>query len=246
MSETPKYRQIAQDLLRKIQDNTYPLNSLIPREIDLAKNYQVSRPTVRQAVQSLVDLGLLEKRKHRGTLVKSQHLQQQFMQVIENFNQEIDQKGLIPQTKVLFFQLITASKNLAEQMQIKPQDPVFKLKRLRYANHNPLVMVTTYLPQALVAGIEQENFNQVSLYQWLEANGQEVVRVRRQLEVKAASTKVAKLLQISPKDPIFYFHTWGFNQQKQIVEYSLASYRGDLNSFVIDLDRKSPLNHFSN
>lgn len=246
MSDTPKYRQIAQDLLHKIQDNIYPLNTLIPREIDLARIYHVSRPTIRQAIQSLVDLGLLERRKHRGTLVKQQHLQQQFMQVIENYNQEIDQKGLIPQTKVLFFSTIAASTSLSEQLQIKPCDSVFKLRRLRYANHNPIVAVTTYLPQVLVPKIEHEDFNQVSLYQCLKDNGQEVVHVRRQLEVKAASKKVANLLQIDPQDPIFYFKTWGFNKQEQIVEYSLASYRGDLNSFVIDINQKSSLNHFSN
>lgn len=246
MSDTPKYRQIAQDLLHKIQDNIYPLNTLIPREIDLARIYHVSRPTIRQAIQSLVDLGLLEKRKHRGTLVKQQHLQQQFMQVIENYNQEIDQKGLIPQTKILFFSTIAASTSLSEQLQIKPCDSVFKLRRLRYANHNPIVAVTTYLPQVLVPEIEHEDFNQVSLYQCLKDNGQEVVHVRRQLEVKAASKKVANLLQIDPQDPIFYFKTWGFNKQEQIVEYSLASYRGDLNSFVIDINQKSSLNHFSN
>ncbi len=70
VSKQPLHQQIENDLRQKIQDGTYPEQQLIPKEIELAQYYQVSRPTVRQAVQTLVDQGFLEKRKRRGTLVK--------------------------------------------------------------------------------------------------------------------------------------------------------------------------------
>lgn len=59
-----KYRNIANKILTSIQDGTYPLNSFIPKEMDLVEQFQVSRPTIRQAIQVLVNEGYLARRKN--------------------------------------------------------------------------------------------------------------------------------------------------------------------------------------
>lgn len=79
----PLHKKIRADLLGKIEAGEYEENQLIPTEMELAEQYQVSRPTVRQAVQSLVNEGYLEKRKKRGTLVKKPKIQQEFTHVID-------------------------------------------------------------------------------------------------------------------------------------------------------------------
>lgn len=68
--ELPKYQVIANDLLNKIQTGIYAQNTIIPPETELADKYQVSRPTMRQAISLLVNQGYLERRRKRGTLVK--------------------------------------------------------------------------------------------------------------------------------------------------------------------------------
>ena len=94
---------IKKDLLDKILSGVYQQGSIIPNEYELAEIYNVSRPTIRKAVQILVDEGYLEKRKKRGTIVCDPTIRQEFAQVIQTFDKEVKEKGLTPSTKVLTF-----------------------------------------------------------------------------------------------------------------------------------------------
>lgn len=236
-SKLPKHKQIEQDLLSKINDGTYPPQSLIPREIDLVAYYKVSRPTVRQAIQSLVERGFLEKKKRRGTIVKQSKIAQQFTQVIEGYNKEMSGKGLIPTTKVLFFQTESANEDVAQHLNLKLGAPVFKLVRLRYANFQPVVLITSYIPEKLVSNLINEDFSKVSLYQTLDKNNVGVQRVKRRLEVLKSDETTSDLLNIAEGEPLFYFHTQGLTSDNTLIEYSVAKYRGDLNYFEMDLQR---------
>jgi GntR family transcriptional regulator len=81
------------------------------------------------------------------------------------------------------------------------------------------------------------NFSTASLYTELEKRDLAVTHVVRKLEVKTASSEIAEDLNIKENAPIFYFHTHGYTNKDQLIEYSIATYRGDMNSFVIDLKR---------
>lgn len=232
-----KYKSIEIDLLKKIQDGVYPPQTLIPREVDLMNEYQVSRPTVRQAIQLLVERGVLEKRKKRGTLVKQSKIAQQFTQVIEGYNDEMNDKGLIPKTKVLLFNKEAATSEVAQSLGIKENDFVYKLIRLRFANDQPVVLITSYIPASKIPKLIDEDFSKVSLYVTLKQMGSEVRRVKRRLEVIKADETSADLLNVNLNDPLFYFHTQGYTSDNTAVEYSIAKYRGDINYFVMEIQR---------
>lgn len=237
MSKVAKHQQIATDLLQKIQDGTYPPQTLIPREVDLMATYGVSRPTVRQAIQSLVDQGLLEKRKRRGTLVKQTKIEQAFTQVVKGYNDEMHANGLVPQTKVLLLQAETATATVAQNLQLAVGTPVIKLVRLRYANGQPVVLITSYLPVLDAVDLLTVDFTQAALYETLATAGLTVDHVRRRLDVLVADETTADLLNVDQGAPLFYFHTQGFTPQSRPVEYSIAKYRGDVNYFVMNLQR---------
>lgn len=235
--ELPKYQVIANDLLAKIQTGFYPQNSIIPPEIDLAQKYQVSRPTVRQAISQLVHQGYLERKRKRGTLVKKVKIEQEFTHLIESYSEEMSAKGIYPKTNLLYFKEEKANSEVSKNLQLPLNEPVFKLVRLRYANNQPTVIVTTYVPKRRVPELINYDFAQVSLYSTLEKYHLKVTRVIRKLEVLAASETTANLLNITVNEPIFYFHTQGLTADEQPIEYSIAEYRGDINSFVIDVRR---------
>lgn len=237
MSELAKHKQIELDLLHKIKDGTYPPQTLIPREVDLMAHYDVSRPTVRQAIQTLVEQGLLEKRKRRGTMVKQPKIAQAFTQVVEGYNDEMTNKGLRPKTKVLLLQRETANSEVAKNLQLASGEDVYKLVRLRYANSQPVVLITSYLPTNIDLNLLAVDFTQASLYDTLGQAKCAVTHVRRRLDVLTADETVADLLNISQGDPLFYFHTQGFTASNLPVEYSVAKYRGDVNYFVMNLQR---------
>lgn len=80
------------------------------------------------------------------------------------------------------------------------------------------------------------SFWQASLYDKLRKRNLPVTHVTRKLEVKKASSAISKTLKIKENDPVFYFHSYGDTKKDQKIEYSIATYRGDLNSFIIDLN----------
>ncbi|MGX7265075.1 GntR family transcriptional regulator [Enterococcus crotali] len=231
----PLYKKIEQDLLDKIKSGTYAENDLIPTELELAEEYDVSRPTVRQAVQTLVDAGYLEKRKKRGTIVKRPKIQQEFTKVIESFDSEMNRKGLVPKTKVIAFRKDTANEEVAENLEIQEGEEVYKLIRLRYAGEKPTVLVTTYIPRMIFKDLEEVDFSTKLLYKTFDEKGYPVKTVSRRLDVIQADDTVSDLLDVEVGAPLFYFHTRGFAEGKVPVEYSISKYRGDTNSFVFEI-----------
>ena len=234
---SPKYLEIQNLLLQRIKNGDYQEGQLIPKEVDLAEQLNVSRPTVRHAIRNLVQGGYLERRKKRGTIVTQTKIKQQFTHVIESYNTEIQNNGLVAKTQVLNFSTEKASDEVAEALTIKPNTEVYKLVRLRSADNKPVVFVVTYLPIAQLPDLQKIDFTHHSLYSELAKAGLEITHVSRKIEVHPATEEEAQLLETDIKAPIFYFHTIGFTKDHRALEYSIASYRGDLNYFMVENDK---------
>lgn len=234
---SPKYLEIQNLLLQRIKNGDYQEGQLIPKEVDLAEQLNVSRPTVRHAIRNLVQAGYLERRKKRGTIVTQTKIKQQFTHVIESYNTEIQNNGLVAKTQVLNFSTEKASDEVAEALTIKPNTEVYKLVRLRSADNKPVVFVVTYLPIAQLSDLQKIDFTHHSLYSELAKAGLEITHVSRKIEVHPATEEEAQLLDTDIKAPIFYFHTIGFTKDHRALEYSIASYRGDLNYFMVEIDK---------
>lgn len=179
--------------------------------------------------------GYLEKRKKRGTIVKQPKIQQEFTKVIESFDSEMSRKGIKPKTKVITFKKIAASEEVAENLSLSVGDGVYKLIRLRYAEGKPTVLVTTYIPCHLFPKLAKVDFTQTLLYQTFSEFNYPIRSVLRKLEVMQADETTSDLLDIEENEPIFYFHTQGFTDQRVPIEYSISKYRGDTNSFVFEI-----------
>lgn len=236
---TPKHLLIQQDLLNRIQSGEYNEGQLIPKENELTEIYQVSRPTVRQAIQTLVNQGYLERRKKRGTIVCQSKIKQEFTHVIESYDSEMNRKGLVPKTQVLTFKIVKANYEIATNLNIKENDEVYKLVRLRYAGNKPIVIVTTYLPLVHLPHLLDKDFTSERLYAVLEEMQFPILQIRRKLEVLKADETTADLLGIDINEPIFYFHSLAFTNNRLPIEYSISKYRGDINSFIFELNHKS-------
>lgn len=239
---TAKYQLVEQTLLTRIQDGTYPEGSLIPKETELIAEFGVSRPTIRQAIQELVDQGYLEKKRKRGTLVRRTKIAQEFTHVLQSYDQEMAAKGLKTKTQVLVFREEVATPEVQTALGLQPGARVYELMRLRFANDKPVVLVTSYLPQALLPDLISVDFTKRSLYAELDARGLRVTNVQRKLEVQAADETTSALLATTPGAPLFYFHTTGRTASGQCLEYSIANYRGDSNYFVFNLEQSTGRN----
>jgi len=231
----PLHKKIELDILSRIKSGEYVENETIPTEMELSDTYGVSRPTVRQAIQSLVNEGYLERRKKRGTIVRKSKIRQEFTRYIKSFDSEMYTKGILPKTKVLNFTKTTAIKEVAVNLNLNEGDPVYKLTRLRFAEDKPVVFVTSFIPFHIVPDLNKIDFSQHSLYETFKEMGFPIHSASRKLEITTADETISYLLDIPESDPLFYFHTQGFTENRLPIEYSIAKYRSDINYFVFEI-----------
>lgn len=234
------YDRIKDDILAKIKDGTYPEGQTIPSELELAELYGVSRPTIRQALQILASDGYLEKRRKRGTVVTKPKVSQSFTTDIRSFEDAMRLAGRMPKTNVLVFKRERAKTDVAERLQLPKGSEVFKLVRLRYADELPNVFVESYVPCAAYPGLDGYDFNEASLYAAMEACGKPVMIAHRKLEVIKANDATSALLDVAVGDPLILFHTVARDEDGRPVEYSIATYRGESNSFDLTVRRVMP------
>ena len=232
----PLYYQLKTLLLEEIKSNAYPVDSMIPTEKEISEMFEISRTTVRQAITELVREGWLYRVKSKGTFVAQRKIQQDFIRRLESFNEQIERTGRRPGTELLALEVVEMPERAAEAFGAAPGEKVVYLHRKRSADDEPLVTVETYLPYPKCAFLMQHNMAKESMYNVLaEREETRICRVSRILEAVAANAQDARLLNIRTGKPVHLFHTVGYNQYDQPIEFSIARYRGDRNRFEVDL-----------
>lgn len=225
------YLSIRDELRSLIADGTYKEKEVLPSEEQFAELYGVSRPTIRRAIDLLVEEGCLERRPRRGVIVRSRKIEQAFATSILSFNDEMYRHGKVPRTKVILGRVVAADESMAKKMGLARGDEVFKLVRLRYADELPNVLVDSLVPVELYPSIGSANFEETSLYDYFHECGNPVTCVRRRLRVERSDAHMATLLDMNEGDPLFLFNTSATDRSGRVVEYSVASYRGASNAF---------------
>ncbi len=234
----PLYYQLKEILLEYIKNHHTDFENPIPPEVELSEHFGISRPTARQAINELVVEGYLYRVKGKGTFIAKPKIKQDFLHVLDNFNNEMKKKGLTPSTKVLDLKIIKSDEKVSTALNIALGSDVIQLIRVRCADKEPIVFVTTYLPKDKCIGILKENMNTESLYKLLEEKyGLVIARATRTLETILAGEYEARLLQVEKGAPIQFFESIAYLSDDTAIEYSLAKYRGDRNKFTFELKR---------
>ncbi len=232
----PLYFQLKKLLLDEIKNGSYHVDSLIPTEKELSEMFQISRTTVRQAVTELVQEGWLYRIKSKGTFVARVKIKQDFIKRLETYNEQIARTGRTPRTEVLKCEVVRISERIASIFELPKDRKYICLLRRRFADDEPIVTVETYLPYDECSFMLTHDFNRESMYNVLATHERtRICRVTRVLEAVAANTMDVKNLNVRSGKPIQFSQTFGYNQHNELIECSLARYRGDRNRFEVDL-----------
>lgn len=237
-SPVPMYFQIKQEIIKAIKNGVYRTGDQLPTELEFCKELDISRPTIRQAFQELINEGYITRQKAKGTFVSKPKVDGYFFKKLESYNEEMKQLGLTPSTNVLFSDIENANEDVAKHLQIKVGDQVFHLIRQRFADDEPMVYVHTYVPCDKFKNIEQEDFSimKTSLYDLMKNKYQmPIAYVDRTIEASIATAELCDLLQITEGQAIYSITTIAYNSDDEPTEYSIAKYRGDRNKFTIRL-----------
>lgn len=234
----PLYYQLKTLLEAYIENEHQNYDEPIPTEMEISEVFGISRPTVRQAINSLVVEGRLYRKKSKGTFVMRPKIHQNFLESIQSFNEEMQEKGLTPKTEVLGLEAVNCSEEVGRALQLEVGSRVIRLERLRYAGDEPIVHVISYLPHDLCYKMLNCDFAKVSMYHVMEMDLNLTIEyATRRLEAVLAGSFIAGQLSINKNAAIQYIQTIAYLTNGTPVEYSQANYRGDRSHFTFKLKR---------
>lgn len=231
----PLYYQVKESLLKKIKSRQFNVGDLIPSESELQQNYRVSRITIRRAVQELVLEGLLYTQQGKGTFVSKPKASQE-LNLISSWAETMTALGMHPESKVIHFSEVQAPVNIAKMLDVPIGDRIYRLDRIRYADNEPICIMTNYLVPAIVPGFLPKGLQGESLYEMLERNYNIVLsRAEETVEAKAAKTNEAAMLNIRRGAPLLYATRVTYDITDRPVEVVISITRADCYSYKIKL-----------
>lgn len=225
-SHIPKYYYLREKLREEIQK--WQPNYQIPSEAELCEAYQVSRTTVRKALDYLIYDGLLYRVQGKGTYVSPAKVMGHYVQSTTGFWNDARSQGLNLRTEVVAQQVVGADSTVANALKIEKGTEVFNLTRLRFVDNLPVMLTPAYVPYDLCVGILKEDFVNQSFYQTLQEKfGIRLHHGTQTIEAQPCSLEDAGFLEIKTGTPILMTVGTMYDQKDRPVEYSVARSRGD-------------------
>ena len=223
-SPIPVYYQLKNIILKKIQSGEYAEGSLIPSERDLGESLDISRMTVRQALNQLVAEGVLYREKGRGTFVSRSKIEQRN---IMSFSDTVAMKGLVPTTRVLHFTKISIDEDIASILGIKANEKVYVLKRLRLANGVPVGIEEDFIPEKYCSSLEKFDLT-LSLYKLIKDEYSYTISyIDNVIEASKPTKEEREQLDISNNVPVLRITGVNYTETDIKLFYERSVYRSD-------------------
>lgn len=226
-NKLPLYQQLYEILRGNIARGVWKVGEMIPTEPELIEGYGVSRTTVRQVLDLLVNEGLIYRQQGRGSFVAEPTLEQGLVR-ITSFTEDMRQRGLVPGTQVIYTGLVPATEDVAEKLSIPAGIELARLERLRLANGEPMSIEEAYLVHSLCPGIFSHDYALMPLRETLETDyGIRLVRAKQLIRAVTASVGQARLLNVPVRSPLLFLERVSFSQIGRPVEFLRIYYRAD-------------------
>lgn len=225
-SPLPLYYQVAEDLKAKISQGVWAPGSQLPNERELCGLYRVSQITVRHALQMLAEEGLVVRTQGSGTFVRATTLMEG-LRGLSSFTEEMQALGVKAGGTVLRKRVVRASPEQAGPLHLQEGAELFELYRLRTADAEPLGLQASYLPLERFPGIDQQEFENVSLYELLGREyGVRLFEAIETFRLGAVTPAEARLLKVKPGSAAFVVERCTFDSHGPF-ELVKSTMRGD-------------------
>lgn len=236
-SVIPIYFQVKEYLRNQIQSGHYRPDELIPSERELSEEFEINRLTVRQAINELVQEGLLYRQRGVGTFVSTPKIEQPLTK-LTNFSTDMMNRGAVPGAQVVSIQVIPATKQLAAQLQMETGEEVLEIVRVRTADGEPMALERSYLVYEFAKPLYGMDMENVSLYHMLETIcGLKLVKALQTIEVASVYPEEAGILEMGQHDAAMLIERTSYAEgMDRPVEFVRSLYRGDRYKFSIEMN----------
>ena len=223
----PLYYQLKQLIINNINDGIYKENEAIPTEFEFINDYKLSRTTVRQALNELVNEGYLFRRKGVGTYVSSTtvlKIAQSTNFPLYHISSMIEEAGYVSSVKLLQLEADKASLEVANALQIPVGEAIWVMDRVRMADENPVSFSRTFFSRKLI-----ENFDEVvdeasqSFHSFLDKNGHQITAIKHYLIPGITDETTSDILKIPINNPMMILKDICYSNEDVPIEYSISA-----------------------
>ena len=214
------YQNVINLLKNRLNSSIYNIGDLLPSEKELAERYDVSRNTLRKALKTLEEEGMIERRHGSGTYLRNKHFQASVTH-LDSFTEIARNEGKTPTSQILKFELQTASDEIANNLRVMLGEPVYYAKRLRLIDNIAMQIEETWLsasrfPDLTLAHMKKSKFAYIE-----NECGVKILGCYESIQPILPSPDVANLLHISALDPIIRMQTQAIDEQSNPIDYSI-------------------------
>lgn len=231
-SRVPLYFQVAEQFERAIVSGAIAPGEKIDNEISLANALGLSRPTMRQAIQVLVDKGMLVRKRGVGTQVVHGKISRS-VELTSLFD-DLSAAGQKPRSDILELKRTTATEEVAQQLQLTVGDQVWSLERLRFIGDEPLALMHNFLPADLI-DLNGIDLAKTGLYASMRESGILMRVARQRIGARRADARDARLLHEKRGAPLLTMQRTTYDNAGRAVEYGHHAYRADMYTFEATL-----------
>lgn len=231
-SPIPLYHQMAEQIHQAIQQGTLEPGSLLGNEILLADRYGLSRPTMRRAIQELVEKGVLVRRRGVGTQVVQGPITRpvQLTSLFDDLS-NADQK---PRTAILTNEVVPASDEVSRALTLPRRHPVLHLRRVRYTNNQPLAILENHLPHQLL-DIGAGDLARQGLYQLMRSAGVRMKVAKQRIGAREGTPDECQWLNEPLDSPLLTMERVTHDDTGRAVEWGRHVYRPSHYQFAVTL-----------
>lgn len=227
----PLYQMIENEIREQIQTDKLKSGEMIPSENELKDHYNVSRMTVRQALNNLVNDGYLYRHKGKGTFVSKSKIEKN-IHGVRSFTEEMAEMGRTTRNEVRLLEVRVPSELIKEKLFLEEGDKVIYAERIRYGDDIPVLYEELYVPYNMFKELEPCHL-QNSFYEYLENDKKlQISHCVQGIEAKLATNKLATILQVNKNTPVLSIVRNTFLTDGRPFEYVISSYRADQYRFV--------------
>lgn len=233
----PRHEQVSTWLRTRIADGTYEADEQLPSEHTLCDQFDVSRVTVRRALQTLESEGLIYRKQGLGSFVQDQRMRSGLVRLTD-FAEDMAQAGIAAASHIDFHEEVSVPNAVATKLHMEPGTPVRRLDRTRLGDGTPVAYDRTWLPLEYATLLDAYDLTDQTIYHILETEHDVVVRRGRyRIEAVNAPEHVAAALNVSTAQAVLLISRLSLDGDDAPIYYQQRYYRTDRVSYELELER---------
>ncbi|MBT3318293.1 MAG: GntR family transcriptional regulator [Clostridia bacterium] len=234
-SDKPLYEQLISFIKSDIDNGLLNVGDLLPSENEFCERYDISRPTVRQALSALEEQGLVVRMRGKGSFVTRPKVKRS-LKTLYSFSDEVAAMGLTPKSRVIAYEVISPGEEIRSRLGLADGEKVYSITRVRYAGDEPIALEMAFIPTRMSPFLTQEKVETGSLYKTLAAQeGIEIGYAKETYETAMLSESEAQILGCKQGTCAFFIQRTAYTLTDEVFEYTVMIVRSDRCKYEVEL-----------